>query len=202
MNQNSNFNFDPELSVRFIQDHAKLGEIVQACRMLGKRIVLTSGTFDLVHIGHARYLKRGKKLGEVLIVGVDDDKKVRERKGLHRPIVPQEERVEFLLHLPYVDYVFLKRLQHQHWALIKTVRPDVLLATKETYTKTELRKLKRHCRKVVVLEPQATATTSARIRDMLIRPVQELLEHLEETKERMNQDLTNVQKIVRNITRR
>ena len=200
MSQNSNFNFDPELSRRLIQDHAKLGKIVQAYRILGKRIILTSGTFDIVHIGHARYLKRGKELGDVLIVGVDDDKKVQRRKGQHRPVVPQEERVEILLHLPYVDYVFLKQLHHQHWALIKAVRPDVLLATKETYTKTDLKKLKKYCGEVTVLEPQATTTTTARLRSLLVRSFEETLKHLEETQKRMNLDFKNVREFILSLT--
>jgi len=66
---------------RYISDHDKLSELVGYWKKLGLRIVLTSGTFDLFHIGHAQYLEKAKALGDVLIVGVDSDEKVRKRKG-------------------------------------------------------------------------------------------------------------------------
>ncbi|RJQ13847.1 D-glycero-beta-D-manno-heptose 1-phosphate adenylyltransferase [Candidatus Parcubacteria bacterium] len=173
--------------------------IVRAYRTLGKLIVLTSGTFDLVHIGHARYLKYGRGLGDVLIVGIDSDDKVRRRKGPHRPVVPQEERVEILLHLPYVDHVFLKEDSHPHWRLIETVRPDVLLATEETYTKAELKRLKKFCKKVVVLEPQATTTTTARLRLLLVRPTEEVLKRLVSSREGMNGIFAELESFIRQI---
>lgn len=160
--QTSNFNR------RYISDYKKLAEIIYHCKGLGLRIVLTQGTYDMVHIGHARYFEEAKKHGDVLIIGVDSDEKVRARKGPERPVVPQEERLEMVAHLRPVDMVVLKELKHPKWHLIKTVKPDVLIATKETYNQKKLKDLKKYCGEVVVLDPQATTSTSAKIRKLQI----------------------------------
>jgi len=149
---------------RWINDDATLKNFVENCRGLGLRIVLTQGTYDMVHIGHARYFEAAKKHGEILIVGVDSDEKVRARKGPERPVVPQAERMEMVTHLRSVDVVYLKEYKAPRWHLIKLIKPDTLVATKETYSKKDLKDLKKYCGRVVVLEPQATTSTSAKIR--------------------------------------
>ena len=132
----------------------------------------------MVHVGHARYLENAKKHGDLLIVGVDEDKKVRHRKGPDRPVVPEDERLEMLTHLRCVDVVFLKQLNDPKWSLIKTVRPDVLIATKETYTRAKIKELKKYCGDVIVLEPKATTSTSAKIRRLQIGTAQKIGEAL------------------------
>jgi D-beta-D-heptose 7-phosphate kinase/D-beta-D-heptose 1-phosphate adenosyltransferase len=159
---------------RIFTDHKKIEQLVYHCRGLGLKIVLTQGTYDMVHIGHGRYLEEAKKRGDLLIVGVDSDKKVKSRKGPDRPVVPQHERLEMLTHLRTVDVVFLKELEHPKWALIKAVRPDVLIATKQTYNKSQLKELKKYCKEVVVLEPRATTSTSAKIRLLQIGTAKKL----------------------------
>lgn len=161
----------------------KLSEVekqAEALRQAGKKIVLTQGSFDMVHIGHARYLYRAKKYGDVLIVGVDCDEKVRFRKGEDRPIVPQDERLEMLTHLGSVDLVVLKELlpSSQKYSLIKAVKPDVLVATRETYTPEKIAQLEEWCGKVVVLTPQATTSTSAKLRRLQIGMVEKLAAQL------------------------
>ncbi|MDQ3008070.1 MAG: adenylyltransferase/cytidyltransferase family protein [bacterium] len=139
-------------------------QIVEQYRQDKKKIVLTQGSFDMVHIGHARYCEEAKKYGDVLIVGVDSDEKVRFRKGADRPVVPQEERLEMLTYLRPVDLVVLKELDAPKLQLVKTVKPDVLIATTDTYTDQQIQELEKICGKVVVLEPMATTSTSAKIR--------------------------------------
>jgi D-glycero-beta-D-manno-heptose 1-phosphate adenylyltransferase len=153
---------------RYISDYKRLEKIINHCKGLGLRVVLTQGTYDMVHIGHARYFEEAKKYGDILVIGVDSDEKVRARKGPERPVVPQEERLEMVAHLRPVDVVVLKELKHPKWHLIKTVKPDVLIATKETYTKDKLKELKKFCGEVVVLDPMATTSTSAKIRKLQI----------------------------------
>lgn len=142
----------------------KIQSIVEKLRKQGKKIVLTQGSFDMIHIGHGRYFLEAKKHGDVLIVGVDGDKKIRSRKGSDRPVVPQEERLEMLTYLKAVDYAVLKELNEPKYNLIKLVRPDVLIATNKTYTADKIKHLETICGKVVVLEPMATTSTSAKIR--------------------------------------
>lgn len=149
---------------KIVLDTSEVPKLVAAYRKQKKRIVLTQGSFDMVHIGHARYCDAAKKYGDILIVGVDSDEKVKARKGQDRPIVPQDERLEMLTYLASVDLVILKEKEAEKWSLIKAVRPDVLVATKETYTEKNLQDLKELCGEVVVLEPMATTSTSAKLR--------------------------------------
>lgn len=142
--------------------------ILAKYRQAGKKIVLTQGSFDMVHIGHARYCEEAKKYGDVLIVGVDSDEKVRARKGADRPVVPQEERLEMLTYLRPVDFVVLKELDAPKLHLIKTVQPDVLIATAETYTPEQIENLEKICGRVIVLDPMATTSTSAKLRRLQI----------------------------------
>lgn len=154
---------------RFVPDYKRLQKLCEHCKGIGLKIVLTQGTYDMVHIGHARYFEQAKTHGDLLIVGVDSDKKVRMRKGPDRPLVPQEERLEMVTHMRPVDIVTLKEHDAPRWHLIKTVRPDVLIVTKETvngYTAKEMKEMKSYCGKVFILEPMATTSTSAKIRRM------------------------------------
>lgn len=150
---------------RFIPDFSSLRTTVDHLRGLGLKIVLTQGTYDMVHIGHARYFEAAKEHGSILVVGVDSDQKVRQRKGPDRPVVPQDERLEMVAHMRGVDIVTIKEANHPHWHLIKTVRPDILIASDRTkYSAIELKQLKKYCGKVVVLPPMATTSTSAKLR--------------------------------------
>ncbi|MFH1171138.1 MAG: adenylyltransferase/cytidyltransferase family protein [bacterium] len=81
-------------SIRIVRNPQEIERSVIACRTLGLRIVLTSGTFDLSHVGHSRYFEQAKRRGDILIVGVDSDKKVQAKKGPHRPVVHEEERMK------------------------------------------------------------------------------------------------------------
>lgn len=150
---------------RYVADFKKLEKLVKRWKDLDLKIVLTSGSWDLFHVGHAEYLERAKALGDLLIVGVDSDEKVRSRKGPHRPVVPQEERVRILCHLRHVDVVTLKPLKEKQNALIKLVRPDVLIMSKSTKHKPQdIQEKKKLVGKIVLLEPQASTSTSAKVR--------------------------------------
>ncbi len=150
---------------RYIPDHEKLGELVGYWKKLGLRIVLTSGTFDLFHIGHAQYLEKAKALGDVLIVGVDSDAKVKERKGPSRPIVPETERVLILSHVRHADVITLKNVGDPSNHLIKLVRPDILVVSESTkHEEEEVDEKAAYCGKIVILEPQAETSTSAKLR--------------------------------------
>lgn len=149
---------------RIIPDLERLSEIVSGLRALDQRIVLTQGTFDLIHIGHVLYLSEAKKLGDVLIVGLDSDEKVRARKGEGRPIVPESERTAMLCYQRPVDLVIVKQQSFARWELIRCINPDVLLATEQTYTDDELTELKQLCGEIKVLEPMSSTSTSAKIR--------------------------------------
>lgn len=163
---------------RVLYDYDLLREKIDSCRTLGLKIVLASGTYDLFHIGHSRYLEAAKQCGDVLIVGVDSDEKVKQKKGPHRPIVDQKERMEILCHSRHVDLVFLKEMNDSKWYLIQVVRPDVLVVTKRVYGEGDLDGIKEYCGEIKFLESQATTSTTARIRGILVDPVEKIKERL------------------------
>lgn len=169
---------DPHHPAKIILNANEVPPLVKEYKKAGKSIVLTQGVFDLVHIGHARYCQEAKTYGDVLIVGVDSDEKVKFRKGPDRPIVPQEERLEMLTYLRAVDAVVLKELKAEKLNLIKLVRPDVLVATRDTYTPEKIKELEQYCGKVVVLDPMATTSTSAKIRRLQIGAAKKIGETL------------------------
>jgi rfaE bifunctional protein nucleotidyltransferase chain/domain len=90
-----------------IKTRGELAGLCESLRNEGKTIGFTSGAFDLLHAGHADYLEKAKALCDVLIVGVNSDKSVREYKGQGRPIVPEGQRLGLVAALESVDYVFL-----------------------------------------------------------------------------------------------
>jgi rfaE bifunctional protein nucleotidyltransferase chain/domain len=97
-----------------------------ALRRQGKRIVFTNGCFDLLHPGHVRYLRAAKRLGDVLVVGLNSDRSVRRLKGAQRPLVPERARCEVVAALEMVDLVTLFP-QDTPYDLIARVQPDVLV---------------------------------------------------------------------------
>ncbi len=158
---------DVNFGDRLVGSAEELERLVGHLKGLGHRIVLTSGSFDLIHLGHVKYLARAKELGDVLVVGVDSDAKIKLRKGHDRPMVPQEERLELLAHQRPVDLIFLKDLGEERWRLIKAVRPDVLVLSKDhSYSEQDLQDLLEYCGAVEILDRQSAVTTSERIRQM------------------------------------
>jgi D-glycero-beta-D-manno-heptose 1-phosphate adenylyltransferase len=158
-----NVNFED----RLIGSLEEMTRTVTHLKGLGYRVVLTSGSFDLIHLGHVKYLARAKALGDVLAVGVDSDAKIQRRKGPDRPMVPQDERLEMLAYQRPVDLIYLKEDGERQWALIDAVRPEVLVITEDhSYGEQELRALEELCGQIEVVERQASVTTSERIRQM------------------------------------
>ena len=98
----------------------------QRLRAAGKRLVFTNGVFDLLHVGHVRYLTEARGLGDALLVAINSDRTVRELKGRDRPIFDQAERAEILAALRSVDYVCVFDDVSPR-KLIATLLPDVLV---------------------------------------------------------------------------
>ncbi len=161
---------------RFIPDYKDLDKIVRTFKEMGYKVVLTQGVYDLIHEGHAAYLEAARSYGDVLIVGVDSDELTKKRKGPERPIVPQVERLKMLTHLRHVDIVTLREVHHGIGDLIHLVKPDVLVVSKSTtdFTYDMAKEYFAVCGKVVSMPPQATTTTSARIRNLTIEGAEKL----------------------------
>lgn len=102
----------------------ELAEKLERLRRRGRRIVLTAGCFDLVHVGHLRSFEAARAKGDVLVVGVNRDARVRELKGAGRPLVPERQRAELVAGLETVDFVVLFG-EDDASALIRALAPDV-----------------------------------------------------------------------------
>jgi len=106
-------------------DTTEILEALATARVGGKKVVFTNGCFDLLHIGHLRYLQQAKECGDLLFVGLNSDASVARLKGPERPITSQAHRAEMLLGLKPVDFVCLFE-QDTPLDLINQVKPDVL----------------------------------------------------------------------------
>ncbi|HEX8038344.1 MAG TPA: D-glycero-beta-D-manno-heptose 1-phosphate adenylyltransferase [Chryseosolibacter sp.] len=127
------------LHSKYIGAVADLEETCAAYRADGKRIVFTNGCFDILHSGHVAYLRRAKKLGNVLIIGLNTDESIKRIKGKDRPINGLEDRLQVLAGLSSVDHIIPFGSEHDDTpvALIRAVRPHVF-AKGGDYTKEKL----------------------------------------------------------------
>ena len=159
---------------RIILDYSELKKITDAHKALGHKIVCTIGSWDMLHIGHLRYLIKAKEQGDVLVVGADSDRGIKlYKKNKLRPVVPQEERMEMLKYQECVDYVTLvndiDKKGQWRYELIKTIRPDVFVAVVGAYPQSQLKSIKAYSGKVLILERQAEKTSTTRIIEKMIK---------------------------------
>lgn len=108
----------------FVPSWDLLARELNSRRKAGERIVSTNGVFDLLHVGHLRYLQAARRCGDLLVVGVNSDACTRRLKGQSRPFVPEEERAELLAALNCVDYVTLFDDPTPN-RLLETIRPHL-----------------------------------------------------------------------------
>jgi len=101
-------------------------EKIRLLRKQGKKIVFTNGCFDIMHVGHVRYLSKAKAKGKILVVGLNSDKSVNTIKGGKRPIICEDQRAEVLASLWCVDYIIVFN-EPDPLKLIQAIKPDVLV---------------------------------------------------------------------------
>ena len=107
-----------------IHTREELAKIIRQAQSEGKKVATTNGCFDVLHIGHVRYLQAARKLGDMLIVAVNSDSSVRALKGEPRPLVPEDNRAEMLAALECVDYVTIFS-ELDPIALLLELKPDI-----------------------------------------------------------------------------
>lgn len=150
---------------KHVTNYQALGKVIDGLRQLNYKIVVTIGTWDLLHIGHVRYLRNAKSRGDVLVVGVDSDRTVKKYKGSLRPIVPYVERSEMLTYQSCVDLVTpvddVDKKGNWLYGLVKKIKPDVFVAVEDSYSKRQISDLKKYCKEVVVLPRQAERTSTS-----------------------------------------
>ncbi len=111
---------------RIQRSHRSLARLIQRLKQSHKRIVFTNGCYDLLHVGHVILLERAKRLGDVLVVGLNSDRSIQGLKGPGRPITPEGERARILAALASVDFVTLFD-DPTPFRLIALLKPDVLV---------------------------------------------------------------------------
>jgi rfaE bifunctional protein nucleotidyltransferase chain/domain len=109
-----------------IKSSSALEKILARARRKGKDIVFTNGCFDIIHIGHVKYLAKAKKLGDILVIGMNSDSSVRAIKGKGRPVNKQRDRAEVLSALSFIDYVTVFN-ESTPERLIKRLKPNILV---------------------------------------------------------------------------
>lgn len=159
------FNGSNDLNHKHVEDYDSLAKVVEGLKQLNYKIVVTIGTWDLLHIGHVRYLRNARSRGDVLVVGVDSDRTVKKYKGDLRPIVPYIERSEMLTYQSCVDLVTpiddVDNKGNWQYKLIKKIKPDVFVAVEDSYSKSQIADIKKYCKEVVVLPRQAEKTSTS-----------------------------------------
>ena len=160
-----------ETANRVINNLSELAEVVGYLRQSGYKITSTTGVWDLLHVGHCRYLSATRSRGHILIVEVDADEVVRARKpdNLHRPVVPMAERLEMLSWVRPVDLMYPLVSGEDPIEFIRVMHPDVFVVSETSADSKEdyLSLVRDHCGEVVILSAQARVFTTERIRRMM-----------------------------------
>jgi len=102
----------------------ELIELIKEQKKHGKKIVTTNGCFDIIHVGHVKYLKQAKELGDILVIGLNTDESVKRLKGPTRPVNNEDDRAEVLSSLISVDYVVLFN-EDTAVELLSKIQPDI-----------------------------------------------------------------------------
>ena len=109
-----------------IKDQTAMKAVVETAKGAGKKVVFTNGCFDILHQGHVRYLSEAKKCGDILVIGLNSDRSVRNIKGKNRPLMPVGARAELLAALCFVDGIVVFDDEDPS-AIIKYLQPHVLV---------------------------------------------------------------------------
>ena len=159
---------------KIVLDYSELRKFIDAHRVLGHRIVCTIGSWDMLHIGHLRYLIKARGQGDVLVVGADSDRGIKiYKKSDLRPVIPQEERMEMLQYQACVDYVTLvddiDETGKWQYGLIDLLRPDVFVTTDDSYPEQQIQDIHAYSQEVVVFPRQAEHTSSTNIIEKMVK---------------------------------
>lgn len=164
---------------RIINNLGELALVVDYLRQSGFKITSTTGVWDLLHVGHCRYLAQTKKQGHISIVEIDSDEVVRARKpdNIHRPIVPLGERVEMLSFVSPVDLIYTLVEGEDPIEFIRVMKPDAFVVSETSQDSKDeyLDQVRPYCEEIVILPAQAGVSTTERVRRMMMAGAEERL---------------------------
>jgi D-beta-D-heptose 7-phosphate kinase/D-beta-D-heptose 1-phosphate adenosyltransferase len=155
---------------KIILDYDELRRMRARVRAAGQQLVFTNGCFDLLHVGHVRYLEQARALGDLLLVAINTDRSVRALKGPNRPLMNESERAEVLSALEAVDYVTIFDEESPR-SLIAELLPDVLVkgadyALDEIHGREEVEAAGGRVFSMPLVEGASTTSIIERIRNM------------------------------------
>jgi D-beta-D-heptose 7-phosphate kinase/D-beta-D-heptose 1-phosphate adenosyltransferase len=170
---------------KIVKDYESLNRAVRGLQAIQHKVVLTIGSWDLLHIGHVRYLLKAKSCGDFLVVGVDTDRAIKSYKGELRPVVPEDERCEMLSYQSCVDLITIiddvDEKGNWQYSLIRLIQPDVFVAVEGSYPEEQLAEIKQHAKELIVFPRQAENTSTSRLIQNTVKKhldqVYSLLEH-------------------------
>jgi len=155
------------MKAKIITEYSQLKKYIEAHKILEQKIVCTIGSWDMLHIGHLRYLINAKKHGDILVVGADSDKAIKRYKNEFRPIIPETERMEMLSYQDCVDYVTLIEDVDEkgNWSyeLLDKIRPDVYVCINESYPEEQKVDIRKYVNELIELPRQAEKTSTTDI---------------------------------------
>ncbi len=162
-----------DLHHKYVEGYDELASIINGFKGRQYRVSATIGTWDVLHIGHLRYLTNARRQGDILVVGVDTDAVVKRSKGDLRPIIPYRERIEMLAYQACVDLITpLDDIDENgvwQYGLLRALKPHVFVAEETSYSDSQLADIGTFCDEVVVLPRQATGTSSTLIMQNLVK---------------------------------
>lgn len=149
-----------------IKTISQILQIVRKLRKQGEKIVFTNGCFDILHIGHFRYLNKADQYGK-LIVGLNSDKSVKKNKGPNRPINNEKNRAQMLASLSCVSYVFIFNDKTVE-GLLKKIKPEIYIKggdyTLDTVNQDERKIIENYGGKIKIIPAQRNTSTTAIIK--------------------------------------
>ncbi len=152
---------------RILQSEENLVGLRDNLKKRGAKAVFTAGGFDLIHVGHARYLSEAKTKGDVLIVGLTSNKAIQALKGPHKPVLDEKVRAEMLLYLKGIDYVVILQEENCQKAL-ELLQPEVFITVGESWNKgcfdcPEAKIVQKHGGKVELVSRQSPKISTTNI---------------------------------------
>lgn len=154
-----------DLQHKYVGDYDVLAKVVEGSKALHNIVVATAGSWDLLHIGHIRYLRNARSRGDLLVVGVDTDRVIEKLKGKLRPVVPYDERTEMLAYQSCVDIITpiddIDENGNWQYGFVSRIRPDIFVVEETSYSDRQIADIQEHCGEVVILPRQAEGTSTS-----------------------------------------
>lgn len=188
---------------KVVTDYSALKKIVEGHRAAKKTIAMTMGVFDMIHDGHAKYIELAKIQSQcdILILGVDSDELTRKNKGEGRPYDNLESRLTVLAAFGAVDHIMIRGVDEIDTKIAEVVKPDYLVIslssaqyqpTSQAFVEDMTRRWKDTglVSEIIALEPQSSNSTSAKLRELMVRGMKDLFNHLQKCWEEYLEKLT------------